>query len=197
MLLQLLAHRPDIGPGPFARMDLALHRRILGRHAERVPAHRVEHFVALHPPVAGDDVAHRVIADMAHVDAPRGIGEHLEHVGLGLVAARCRRGSSAPRPTAPASGGRLQPRRIGCSCCGMRLSPDGGAAQVAGPGQDDVLELLRRSPPKPAHRPRRRSGGPACAAETRSASARRSGSRMATVSLTRSPGRLGIGSTSR
>ena len=31
-------------------------------------------------------VAHRVIADMAHVDAPRGIGEHLQHVGLGLVA---------------------------------------------------------------------------------------------------------------
>ncbi len=85
--LQLLAHRRDIGAGPFAGMDVALHRRILGRHAERVPAHRVEHFMALHPPVAGDDVAHGVIADVAHVDAPRRIGEHLQDVGLGLGAA--------------------------------------------------------------------------------------------------------------
>ena len=85
--LQLLAHRRDIRPGPFAGVDLALHRRIFGRHSERVPAHRVEHFHALHPPVAREHVAHGVIAHMAHVDAPRRIGKHLEHVGLGLVAA--------------------------------------------------------------------------------------------------------------
>ena len=44
--LQLRLHRRDVRPGPFAGMDLPLHRRILGRHAERVPAHRVEHFEA-------------------------------------------------------------------------------------------------------------------------------------------------------
>ena len=32
--------------------------------------------------VAGDDVAHRVVAHMAHVDAARRIGEHLEDVVL-------------------------------------------------------------------------------------------------------------------
>ncbi len=85
--LQLLAHRRDIGPGPFARVDLAFHRGIFGRHSERVPAHRVEHFHALHPPAAREHVAHGVIAHMAHVDASRRVGKHLEHVGLGLGAA--------------------------------------------------------------------------------------------------------------
>ncbi len=110
-LLQLLAHRPDVGPGPFARVDLALHRRILGRHPERVPAHRVEHFMPLHPPVPGDDVAHRVVADVAHVDAPRRIGEHLEDVGLGLGAVAV--GAEAllgfpPRLPAAIGGGRVE-----------------------------------------------------------------------------------------
>ena len=86
-LLQLLAHCRDIGPGPFAGMDLALHRGIFRRHSEGVPAHRVEHFHSLHPPVAREHVAHGVIAHVAHVDAPRWIGEHLEDIGLGLAAA--------------------------------------------------------------------------------------------------------------
>ena len=103
---QLLAHRRDIGAGPAAGMDPLLHRRILGWHAERVPAHRVEHFHALHPAVAGEDVAHRVIADMAHVDAPRRIGEHLQHIGLGLGA--CAVGGEALRLVPP----RL-PARVG------------------------------------------------------------------------------------
>jgi hypothetical protein len=85
--LQLRPHRVDIRPGPLAGMDLFLHRGILGRHSERVPAHRVEHFEALHPPVAGEHVAHRVVADMAHVDAPRRIGEHLEDIGSRPAAA--------------------------------------------------------------------------------------------------------------
>ncbi len=84
--LKLLAHRRDVRRGPFRRMDAALHRRVLGRHPERVPAHRMKHFMTLHPAEARDDVAHRVVAHMAHVDAPRGIGEHLEHIGLGLAA---------------------------------------------------------------------------------------------------------------
>src|SRR5262249_16932091 len=35
---------------------------------------------------AGDDVAHRVVARMSHMDAPRRIGEHLQHIAFGLVA---------------------------------------------------------------------------------------------------------------
>src|SRR5262249_47269444 len=53
---------------------------VLGRQAERVPAHRVEHVEAKRPPMAGDDVAQRVVADMPHVDAPRRVGEHLEDI---------------------------------------------------------------------------------------------------------------------
>ena len=84
--LQLAPHGRDVGPGPLAGMDVALHRRILGRHAEGVPAHRVEHLIALHPPVAGEHVAHRVVAGVADVDAPRRIGEHFEDIGLGPIA---------------------------------------------------------------------------------------------------------------
>ena len=61
-------------------MDLALHRGVLGRHAEGVPAHRVQHVHAAGALVAGDHVAHGVVADVAHVDAPRRVGEHLQHV---------------------------------------------------------------------------------------------------------------------
>jgi uncharacterized pyridoxal phosphate-containing UPF0001 family protein len=63
-------------------MDLVLHRGVLGRHAEGVPAHRVQHVEAAGALVARDDVAHRVVAHVAHVDAPRRIGEHFEHVVL-------------------------------------------------------------------------------------------------------------------
>src|SRR5215469_1544445 len=56
------------------------HRRVLGRQAERVPAHRMQHVEALRALVARDDVAHRVVADVADVQFPRRIGKHLEHV---------------------------------------------------------------------------------------------------------------------
>src|SRR5205085_3853024 len=54
--LELIAHGSDVRPGPFARVDLALHRRILGRHTEGVPAHRMEDLVPLHPPVTGNHI---------------------------------------------------------------------------------------------------------------------------------------------
>ena len=61
-------------------MDLVLHRGVLGRHAEGVPAHRMQHVEAPRPLVARDHVAHRIIAHMAHMDAARRIGKHLQHV---------------------------------------------------------------------------------------------------------------------
>jgi hypothetical protein len=84
--LQLRLHRRDVGAGPGAGMDALFHRRVLGGHAERVPPHRVQHLVAAHPPIAREHVAHRVVADMPHVDAPRRIGEHLQHVALRFAA---------------------------------------------------------------------------------------------------------------
>jgi hypothetical protein len=80
--LELLAHLLDVGVGPGRRVDALLHGRVLGRQAEGVPAHRVEDVEALRPLRAGQHVAHRVVADVPHVDAPRGVGEHLEHVVL-------------------------------------------------------------------------------------------------------------------
>ena len=85
--LELRTHRRDIVARPAAGVDALFHRGILGRHAERVPAHRVEHIVPGHPLEAREHVAHRIVADMPHMDAPRRIGEHLEDIGLGLVGA--------------------------------------------------------------------------------------------------------------
>ncbi len=81
--LELLAHRRDVVVGPALRMDVLLHRRVFGRHAEGVPAHRVKHVETARLPVARDHVAHGVIADMTHVDAPRRIGEHLQNIIFG------------------------------------------------------------------------------------------------------------------
>ena len=71
------------------------HRRVLGRQAERVPAHRMQHVEALRPLVARDHVAERVVAHVAHVDPAGRIGEHLEHVVFG-PARIGRRGEGAP-----------------------------------------------------------------------------------------------------
>ena len=84
--LQLRLHVFDIVAGPAAGMDALFHRGVFRWHAERVPAHRVENLVPRRLLVAREYVAHRVIADMADMDAPAGIGEHLEHVALRLVA---------------------------------------------------------------------------------------------------------------
>ena len=78
--LQLLAHGGDVVVGPALGVDAALHGRVLGGHAERVPAHRVQDVKALGALVARHDVAHGVVADVAHVDAARRVREHLEHV---------------------------------------------------------------------------------------------------------------------
>ena len=151
--LELLAHCPDVCPGPFAGMDLALYRRILRRHAERVPPHRVKHLHALHAPIAGEHVAHGVIADVAHVNAPRWIGEHLQHIGLGLVAVAVgAEGLRLVPPRLPAAVGlsRVEPAAHGealptsAASAPIVFRGDRSAAQVTSPGQDYILELLNR-----------------------------------------------------
>ena len=95
--LQLRAHRFDVGVGPFRRMGVVLHRGVFRRHAERVPPHRMQDVVAARAPESGDDVAHRIVAHMAHMDAPRRIGKHLEHVIFGprIVVAVVKTSASA------------------------------------------------------------------------------------------------------
>jgi len=82
---ELGPHGVNIGVGPFGRVDAARHGGILGRHAKRVPAHGVKHVEALGAFVAGDDIAHGVIAHMPHMNPPRRVGEHLKHIIFGLA----------------------------------------------------------------------------------------------------------------
>ena len=77
---QLLLHRRDIVVGPGLRRHLALDRGIFRRQPERVPAHRMQHVKALGAHVARQHVAERIVADMADMDAPGRVGEHLQHV---------------------------------------------------------------------------------------------------------------------
>ena len=93
--LQLFLHVVDVFVGPLGRMGVVLDRRILGGQAESVPAHGVQDIEALHPLVAGHHIADGVVADMAHVNAARRVGEHLQEIifgpagvfacGIGLV----------------------------------------------------------------------------------------------------------------
>ena len=88
--LHLRAHVGDVAVGPFLGMAAPLHGGVFGGHAESVPAHRVQHGKSLRHLIARHHVAHGVVAHMAHVDAPRGIGEHFQDVilGLGRIAPR-------------------------------------------------------------------------------------------------------------
>ena len=80
---ELAAHRVDVGVGPRAGVDLAFHGGVLRRHAEGVPSHWMQDVEALGALVAGKDIAHRVVAHVAHVDAPGGVREHLQDVAFG------------------------------------------------------------------------------------------------------------------
>ena len=68
--LHLRAHVGDIAVGPVLGMAAPLHRGVFGGHPEGVPAHRMQHAEPLRRLVAGDHVAHRIVADVTHVDAP-------------------------------------------------------------------------------------------------------------------------------
>ena len=126
--LELRLHGGDVLVGPGARRDLALHRGVLGRQPERVPAHRVQHVVAARAHEAGEHVAHGVVAHVPHVDAPRRIGEHLQHVVFrARVVVRAWRRCRA-RPTPSASAARPRGR---CSGRGSCDSGDSGRRKKA------------------------------------------------------------------
>jgi len=61
-------------------VDLLVARGVLRRQAEGVPAHRVQHVEAERPLVTRHHIAQRVVAHMAHVDAPRRVREHLKNI---------------------------------------------------------------------------------------------------------------------
>ena len=92
--LQLAAHRRDVLVRPYRRMDVAGDRGVLGRQAERIPAHRVQHAVALRAAIARDEVAHRVVAHVPDMQFAGRVRKHLEDVVF-----RARRRPRAPRTT--------------------------------------------------------------------------------------------------
>ena len=83
------------------RVDVVFDGVVLGRQAEGVPAHRVEHVVALHPLFSGDEVERRVGARVADVQPlPGRIGELDQRVvfRLRVVAHRGKRLLLLPDP---------------------------------------------------------------------------------------------------
>ena len=83
--LELAAHVVDVGVGPLRRRHLVLDRRVLGRQAECIPTHRLQHVVPGHALVAADHVADGVVAHVAHVQRTGRIRQHRQAVVLGLV----------------------------------------------------------------------------------------------------------------
>ena len=121
---QLAAHDGDVVPRPLRRMRALGHGGVLGRHAEGIPSHRVQHVEPARPLVARDHVADRIDADVAHMDAPGRIREHLQHVVFGARVAGF----------AGAEAARLLPRRLPLGLGGARVVPGlGGHAAPHSP----------------------------------------------------------------
>ena len=81
--LELALHARDVVARPLLGVDAALDGRVLRGQAQRVPADRVQDVEAPHALVAGHHVGDAVVADVAHVDVARGVGQHLQAVELG------------------------------------------------------------------------------------------------------------------
>ncbi len=83
--LQLLPEVGDILPRHLGRGHMVFDGVVLSRQAKGIPADGVEHVVALHPPLPGDDVKGGVAARVPHMKpGSGGIGELNQAVILGL-----------------------------------------------------------------------------------------------------------------
>ena len=76
---QLLDLGVGEGPGVLAGLD----GRVLRRQAEAVEADGRQDGLAVHGPVADQQVTEGVVAHVAHVGRPTRVGVHAQHVGLG------------------------------------------------------------------------------------------------------------------
>ncbi len=79
-LLHLRADRHDVPLDDVAGMPALGDRGVLGRQPERVVAHRTQDDPPVPAAEPGDDVAQRVVEDVAHVEDAGRIGQHLELV---------------------------------------------------------------------------------------------------------------------
>ena len=82
--LHLHLHGRNIRQRPLLRRSVVLDRRILRRQSERIPPHGMKHVVAVHPHVASQRVADRIIAHVSHVQRAGRVGKHLQNVILRL-----------------------------------------------------------------------------------------------------------------
>src|SRR5205807_2935228 len=72
----------DVAIGDLARVATLPDRSVLRGQAEGVPAHRPQDAQAVAAAKVCEDVAQRVVEDVAHVQVAGRIGQHLEHVEL-------------------------------------------------------------------------------------------------------------------
>ena len=89
--LHLFDHGVDVLIGPIGGMPALRHGGVFGGHAKGIEPHRMQNIVPGGEFVARDHVAHRIVAHMPDMDAARGVGEHFEHVILGLVGGHGRK----------------------------------------------------------------------------------------------------------
>ena len=84
--LDLLAEPVDVAFGRDRGMRAGFHGILLGRQAERVPAHRMQHVEAAHALIPAQDVRRRVPLGMADVQ-PRAarVRKHVEAIEFGLA----------------------------------------------------------------------------------------------------------------
>ncbi len=78
--VHLRLHFGDVAQGPLAWRRVVLNRRIFRRQTKGIPAHGMEHVVPVHPHVAGQRVADRIVTHVSHVQRAGGIGQHFEDV---------------------------------------------------------------------------------------------------------------------
>ena len=84
-LLELADHVFDVAFGGDPRVHVVLDGVLLGGQAKGVEAHGVQHVEPAHAAVAAGDVGGDEAQGVAHVQPhPAGIGEHVQHVVLGL-----------------------------------------------------------------------------------------------------------------
>ncbi len=82
----LTAHFKDVLGGPDGRVDSSIDRRVFGRQAERVPAHRMKHVVSEHSHHPRDRVTERVILRVADMEIARRVRQHLQGIVFWLRA---------------------------------------------------------------------------------------------------------------
>ena len=82
---KLAAHIIDVFIRPFGRSDVVFHRRIFGRHTERIPTHGLHHIKAVQQFKAGKHIADGVVAHMPHMQLAAGIGKHGQAIIFGFA----------------------------------------------------------------------------------------------------------------